>query len=231
MNRTPIMLARTPVVASTSTAKVAKAGSIACDEGLFAELRTLRKKLADEREVPPYVVFGDTSLRHMCRVYPQSDRAFLSIPGVGSQKLADYGVPFMTAITTWLASQERQTFATEAPPPPAPKMKTEDGINGTSLETLRLHRQGLSPERIAAQRSLVISTVHSHLAQAIQQGELKAELHDYFTPEQIAELRAAAAEHGLESLSKLKAALADQYDYPSLHYFRAFETRIVGKTV
>jgi ATP-dependent DNA helicase RecQ len=230
MNRTPIILSRTPVIARTSTAKVAKAGSIACDEGLFAELRTLRKKLADEREVPPYVVFGDTSLRHMCRAYPQNDRAFLSIPGVGSQKLADYGGPFMAAITTWLAKHERQNFAAEAPPPPAPKMKTEDGINGTSLETLRLHRQGLSPEQIAAQRSLVISTVHSHLAQAIQQGELKAELHDYFTPEQIAELRAAAAEHGLESLSQLKAALADQYDYPSLHYFRAFETRVTGKT-
>ena len=80
MNRTQVMLTRVPVAvkAGTSTAKVAKVGSIACDEALFEELRALRKKLADEREVPPYVVFGDTSLRHMCRQYPRTERHFLA---------------------------------------------------------------------------------------------------------------------------------------------------------
>ena len=225
MNRTPIILTRTPAVASTSTAKVAKAGSIACDETLFAELRTLRKQLADERGVPPYVVFGDTSLRHMCRSYPQSDHDFLAIPGVGGQKLTDYGQPFMQAIGAWLSSHEKQTFRDEAPPPPPPKMKSENGMGGTVLETLRLFRQGLSAERIAAQRSLVISTIHNHLAQAIAAGELQADPRDYFSAEEEADLRAAAAEHGLESLSKLKEALGDRFDYPTLHYFRAFETR------
>jgi ATP-dependent DNA helicase RecQ len=86
MNRTPVMLTRVPVAvkAGTSAAKVAKAGGIACDEALFEELRALRKRLADERGVPPYVVFGDASLRHMCRQYPQTEQSFLGIPGVGS---------------------------------------------------------------------------------------------------------------------------------------------------
>jgi ATP-dependent DNA helicase RecQ len=225
MNRTPILLTRSPVVASTSTAKVAKAGSIACDEALFAELRTLRKQLADEKAVPPYVVFGDTSLRHMCRSYPQTDRAFLDIPGVGSQKLADYGPLFMAEIKAWLAGHARQTFAAEAPPPPAPKMKSESGANGTALETLRLYRQGLSPEKIAAQRNLVVSTIHNHLAQAIASGALQADPRDYFSAEDEQLMREAAAEHGLESLGKLKEALNNRFDYPTLHYFRAFETR------
>jgi ribonuclease D len=183
MNRTPIVLTRSPAVASTSTAKVSRAGSIACDEGLFAELRALRKRLADEKAVPPYVIFGDTSLRHMCRSYPQTDRAFLDIPGVGSQKLADYGQLFMAEIKAWLAGHERQIFAAEAPPPPAPKMKSESGANGTALETLRLYRQGLSPEKIAAQRNLVVSTIHNHLAQAIANGALQADPRDYFSAE------------------------------------------------
>jgi hypothetical protein len=38
-------------------------------------------------------------------------------------------------------------------------------------------------------------------------------------------MREAAAEHGLESLGKLKEALNNRFDYPTLHYFRAFETR------
>ncbi len=227
MNRTPVILTRAPVAvrAGTSTGRVAKAGSIACDEGLFEELRTLRKKLADEREVPPYVVFGDASLRHMCRQYPRTEQRFLAIPGVGSQKLADYGEAFMGVITQWLETHEAQTFAAEAPPPPPPKMKSEGGLTGTVLETLRLHRLGHSAEKIVALRGLVISTIHSHLAQAIQLGELKADPRDYFTAEEEDELRAAAAEHGMESLSKLKEALGSRYDYSALHYFRAFETR------
>jgi len=43
-------------------------------------------------------------------------------------------------------------------------------------------------------------------------------------------LSPAAAENNLENLSKLKAGLADHYDYPSLYYFRVFETRVAGKT-
>ncbi len=227
MNRTPVMLTRVPVAvkAGTSTAKVAKAGSIACDEALFEELRALRKRLADEHGVPPYVVFGDASLRHMCRQYPQTEQSFLAIPGVGNQKLADYGAAFIGVIQQWLKTHAALTFAEEAPPPPPPKMKSEDGLTGTVLETLRLHRQGHGAERIASLRSLVVSTIHNHLAQAIQQGELKANPRDYFTAEEEDELRAAAAEHGLESLSKLKEALGNRYDYPVLHYFRAFETR------
>jgi hypothetical protein len=227
MNRTPVMLTRVPVAmkAGTSTAKVAKAGSIACDEALFEELRALRKQLANEREVPPYVVFGDASLRHMCRQYPRTEQSFLAIPGVGSQKHADYGAAFMGAIKQWLETHEAQTFAEEAPPPPPPRMKSEDGLTGTVLETLRLHRQGHDAEKIASLRSLAIGTIHNHLSQGIQQGELKADLRDYFTAEEEAELRAAAAEHGMESLGKLKEALGNRYDYPMLHYFRAFETR------
>ncbi len=226
MNREPVMLTRVPVVAQTSTrpGQAAKAGSIACDEGLFVELRALRKKLADERGVPPYVVFGDTSLRHMCRRYPRTERDFLAIPGVGSQKLTDYGAIFMQAISDWLTTHDAQIFAEPSSSPP-PKMKSEGGLSGTVLETLRLHRQGHDPEKIASLRGLVISTIHSHLAQAIQHGELAANPRDYYSAAQEAEMRTATAEHGLESLGKLKEALGDRIDYPTLHYFRAFETR------
>ena len=131
----------------------------------------------------------------------------------------------MGAITQWLGTHEAQMFAEEAPPPPPPRMKSEDGLTGTVLETLRLHRQGHSAEKIVSLRGFALSTIHGHLAQAIQLGELKADPRDYFTAAEEDELRAAAAEHGMESLGKLKEALGNRYDYPVLHYFRAFETR------
>ncbi|MCP5560506.1 MAG: DNA helicase RecQ [Verrucomicrobiaceae bacterium] len=225
MNRTPIIVTRTPPAAPLKSAtKVARAGSIVCDEGLFDELRALRKRLADERGVPPYVVFGDQSLRHMCRSYPQDERAFLDIPGVGSQKLADYGQAFVSSIKEWLKDHEPQAFSSETPAPPTPKMKT-NGTSNTALESVRLFQQGMSAEKIAEQRGLAASTVHNHLAQAIQNKLLPAEPRDFYSAEDEAMLRKAADEHGMESLSVLREALQQRFDYPTLHYFRAFQLR------
>ncbi|MGZ8919547.1 MAG: DNA helicase RecQ, partial [Limisphaerales bacterium] len=57
-------------------------GEIECDEVLFERLRELRKKLADERNVPAYIVFSDVTLRHMAREYPTTPHDFARISGV-----------------------------------------------------------------------------------------------------------------------------------------------------
>jgi ATP-dependent DNA helicase RecQ len=68
------------------------------DEALFERLRGLRKKLAEEAGVPPYVVFGDNSLLLMARDKPTEVDDFLQISGVGRAKLERYGDEFMNAI-------------------------------------------------------------------------------------------------------------------------------------
>src|SRR5205823_12095665 len=88
----------------------ARAGAIECDEMLFKQLRVLRRKLADERDVPAYVIFSDVSLRQMARNYPTTASEFRRIPGVGEQKLKDLAEPFLSAINNYLATNPRQTF-------------------------------------------------------------------------------------------------------------------------
>jgi len=68
------------------------------DRKLFAKLRKLRKSLADEGNVPPYVVFNDTSLLEMAEQLPVSPGEMLNITGVGQRKLEKFGRPFMTLI-------------------------------------------------------------------------------------------------------------------------------------
>jgi ATP-dependent DNA helicase RecQ len=68
------------------------------DAGLFEALRALRKRLADERGVPAYVIFGDASLRDMARLRPADEAGFLEVHGVGEKKLADYGALFLVEI-------------------------------------------------------------------------------------------------------------------------------------
>jgi ATP-dependent DNA helicase RecQ len=79
-----------------------RAGEITCDEPLFEKLRQLRKQLADERGVPPYIVFSDVSLRQMARHYPQTDAEFSRINGVGEKKRCEFGAAFMREITLHL---------------------------------------------------------------------------------------------------------------------------------
>ncbi|MGH8528285.1 MAG: DNA helicase RecQ [Nevskiales bacterium] len=69
---------------------------------LFEHLRTLRKRLAVEQSVPPYVVFTDASLQAMAQRQPLNRDDFAEIPGVGARKLERYGETFTTAIRAFL---------------------------------------------------------------------------------------------------------------------------------
>ncbi|MEM9883336.1 MAG: DNA helicase RecQ [Planctomycetota bacterium] len=72
------------------------------DERLFNRLRELRLSLAQSQGVPPYVVFGDASLRQMAQALPTTDQAFLAINGVGQTKLDRYGPQFLEVIADHL---------------------------------------------------------------------------------------------------------------------------------
>ncbi len=71
------------------------------DELLFDQLRVLRKRLADEQGVPPYIVFGDASLVQMAREKPTDAAELLNITGVGQHKLEKYGSEFLDAIALY----------------------------------------------------------------------------------------------------------------------------------
>ncbi|GLI40040.1 DNA helicase RecQ [Geobacter hydrogenophilus] len=68
------------------------------DEGLFQQLRALRKGLADEQQVPPYVIFSDATLVEMATLRPATMDDLLRVNGVGEQKLGRYGTAFLEVI-------------------------------------------------------------------------------------------------------------------------------------
>ena len=71
------------------------------DDGLFTALRTLRKQLADERRVAPFMVFTDVALKDMCRLRPKTLNEFLDVSGVGEAKMRNYGQYFIDLIIAW----------------------------------------------------------------------------------------------------------------------------------
>ncbi|OHB54333.1 MAG: ATP-dependent DNA helicase RecQ [Planctomycetes bacterium GWF2_50_10] len=87
-----------PAMKAAKKSKVAAASWEGVDEELFEVLRKLRAKIAGEKHLPAYIVFGDAALRDMARRRPSNLEEFLLVSGVGRQKCDKYGEEFVGAI-------------------------------------------------------------------------------------------------------------------------------------
>jgi ATP-dependent DNA helicase RecQ len=196
-------------------------GEITCDEALFERLRVLRKRLADDRGVPSYIVFSDVALRQMARHYPANEREFTRISGVGDAKLRDFGAVFLAEIAGFLQANPRQIFAEESfAPSPPPKPRMSDTIH----DTLRQFRAGRSVSDIARRRNLVPGTIYGHLATAAEAGEA-FDLRAFVSVEQQREIEVALANCPGVALSPAYQALGGKFDYGVLRMVRAAGAR------
>jgi ATP-dependent DNA helicase RecQ len=75
-------------------------------EELFACLKSLRVRLARQRDVPPYIIFSDKTLRAIARSRPTDPAALLRCTGVGERKLEAYGEAFLKAIREFCRTGE-----------------------------------------------------------------------------------------------------------------------------
>jgi ATP-dependent DNA helicase RecQ len=216
-SRKAVFLTRQNAAAETAEKS---SGAIECDEDLFAQLRDLRKRLADERNVPAYIVFSDVALRCMARDFPAGDSELRRIPGVGEKKLAEFGAAFLEVIRTY-----RQEHPAAKPlPPPAPVSAPARKVNDTAGETFSLLQKGKSVEEIAALRGLTPGTIYQHVVAAIESGrDLPRER--FFSAEQEKEMEGAFHRFTPNNLTGVFESLAGRYSYGQLRIFRAFRAR------
>jgi ATP-dependent DNA helicase RecQ len=187
---------------------------------LFDRLRGLRKRLADQRGVPAYIVLSDVSLRQMARDYPSTMEEMGRISGVGQEKLRVFGRPFLTEVAEHLKEHSRQEFRdTEAMPVPVVAKRP---VGESIRETLRLFQEGLSVEEIAQERHLAAGTIYGHIATAIEGGEAAVDPARFFTPEE--RVRLAGVFSGADpgaTLTDLRAQTGEEFDFNRLRLFRA----------
>jgi ATP-dependent DNA helicase RecQ len=194
-------------------------GEISCDETLFEQLRALRKRLADERNVAAYIIFSDVALRQMARSYPATEQGFARISGVGDRKLREFGAVFLEEIATFLQTHPRQIFADDSFAS-ADQLPGRARLGNTARESLRRFREGQSVEQIATERLLTVGTICEHLAEAHAVGE-HVELSRFFAPAEQTEVAAAFSRIGFGNLTGVFEALGGRYDYGRLRIFRA----------
>ncbi|MBP2654080.1 MAG: ATP-dependent helicase RecQ [Firmicutes bacterium] len=179
------------------------------DNLLFEELRILRKRIADRENVPPYLVFADSTLKEMSEYCPTERQTLRLIKGVGETKLERYGSEFIEVIAGYVAEHELM---------PSHKAisstKDEGKVDDipSHIVTLNLCRTGRSLTQIAVERNLKLLTIQEHLIRCSLEGH--AIDWSQLIPVQYEKLILAKIEEvGADKLKRLKDVLPDEIEY------------------
>ncbi|MGR8930443.1 MAG: DNA helicase RecQ [Gammaproteobacteria bacterium] len=183
------------------------------DSALWSALRAKRRQLADEQDVPPYVIFHDATLMAMVERRPRSHQQLGLISGIGERKLALYGDEFLAV----LAEFDEEGAAS---------------ITDTIEETLDLFRLGYGVEQVAAQRGLKEETVYTHLAKGLECGAVRFEDVLTLSEREVADIESvllALPEQQRNALRPVYDELGGAYSYGVLRCVRAaLQRRLAG---
>jgi ATP-dependent DNA helicase RecQ len=134
------------------------------DRNLFESLRMKRKQLADDAEVPPYVIFSDNTLIEMATFFPQSPKRLLTIHGVGEVRLERYGDDFLKIIKKYCQANNISEKRKTGYVPPRKKKST---ISAKSIEIGKLFNKGQSLSSLASAFAIKEGTVIDHLNKCV----------------------------------------------------------------
>jgi len=201
---------------------------------LFDRLRALRRELALRENLPPYMIFADSTLREMAQLCPLDHRSMIRISGVGERKLEKYGSMFLEEIRSFCeeckkgisANQSRSEKFVKAPTPmqsnvPAASRhsqqirssaKASGGKVLSHQQTFILYQEGYSLEDIARVRNVTALTVQQHLVRCSLDGQA-IPWDDFIPIEQEPLILDAVRKVGREKLRPIKELLSDEVEW------------------
>ena len=206
-----------------SKAKATQSTAPDYNHALFDALRACRKALADQENVPPYIIFSDKTLIEMAAYFPQSKESLLTISGMGNVKLSHYGDAFLHEITAFCQAHQISEIA--KPGTYSTPAKQTIRSPGRHIEVGELFIQLNSVERLQTQLNIKLSTLLKYLYQyQMETGKLPATdafvRHSRLTQEQQHNALSAMKTHGSERLRPIFEELGQQITYDELHLLR-----------
>ncbi|GGA63632.1 DNA helicase RecQ [Ornithinibacillus halotolerans] len=184
---------------------------------LFETLRALRKEMADELKLPPYVLFTDATLKELSRYFPVTKEDMLEIKGIGERKFDQYGEAFLEVIKKWRDEHpEAKTRVRISGSSTSVTPKKKEAEEGPShLVSYKLFQSGKTIKDIAAIRDIKPLTIENHLFKAFQDG-YPIEWSIFFNEDEEAKILAAREQLEEPRLKPLKEALPEEYDYTKI---------------
>ena len=192
------------------------------DRGLFDALRRLRIEIASERGVPPYVIFGDMTLRELARYRPTTVDSLLKVYGIGQQKLEEFGAAVVAAISEYSSEQELTTdlpITSQSSQKNATRKTKSASHNehptAASEAYFDLFDQGLTVEEVALQLDRASSTVTGHLIKYLRARRI-SDVTPFLPQATVERVTQAAEEVGTGRLKPIFEALEESVTYDDI---------------
>ena len=194
------------------------------DIDLFEELRALRKTLARENGVPPFVVFSDRTLHEMARKMPTTLSQLGDVSGVGKQKLHAYGFGFIDLIGRYVDKHphlKRSTGPGASSRAGRPRGAPDRDAKPRSFSATRtMMEKGMSIPEMAVTLNKAQSTIVGHMEKLLLDG-MDIDISRYVDKKDQEFLESLFAKHGLTSLGTIVQAGEGRIDYPAARLMRA----------
>ena len=188
------------------------------DQNLFEKLRELRKQIADENNLPPFAIFGDTSLQEMAHYFPNDKNNFSKIEGVGVRKLESFSETFLETINNY--AKENSISSLEVPDRNKRRINKIKRLVKTGrsryAKTKEMVLEKLPLAEIAKEEGFTEGTIMKHIEKLLEAGE-NMDI-DYLKPsrEEFDEIKTAFEECGNEKLKPIFEFLGEKYSYDQI---------------
>ena len=180
---------------------------------LYMQLKKLRDSICSKKDMPIYIVAGSNTLNEMSSYLPQTLAELRKISGFGDTKIEKYGQGFLDIILAYCKERGLGSLMNEKLP--KRERKESSGVKKikgeTKVESFRLFKEGLSVADIASSRNLTIQTIEGHLANYVQQGEIKIE--ELVSREKLVIIEPALKDFNGGSLTAIKERLGNSVGF------------------
>jgi ATP-dependent DNA helicase RecQ len=184
--------------------------SKAYDEKLYELLKNLRKKIAKEKDLPPYVIFQDPSLEEMATTYPTTKEELTQVNGVGMGKVNKFGPPFLALIQKYVEDNDIETASEVVVKSSVNKSKTKISIiqqidRKIDLEEIAESTRLTFEDLLTEIENICFSGTKLNLSYYIDQvldPQKQEEIHDYFMDAETDSLEAALGHEAISEYSE-----------------------------
>lgn len=195
------------------------------DNELFIILKDLRREIAENEGVPPYIVFGDNTLKEMSLRMPITKDQLLDISGVGEKKIDKYGDEFINKVKEYTENNSLEVkfeFLNAKNKTTNSKSSKKVSDKKKSFEiTIEELKEGRSFIDIAKDRDITVSTVMSHIYKYLSDGgkvDFEINFTNLFTKEDEEEVIRAINKVGYNKLKPIKEEVRDDISYDIIKY-------------
>lgn len=211
-DKTPRLMAPAPSKKTAAPQRTSETWE-GVDAGLFEALRRFRKAEASEKGIPPFVVFGDATLRELAKVRPSSPKVLLTVKGIGSRKRQQYGRAVLTIIRQYCEEHHLDMDIGSAPAVEKPRAAVASP--NAKEQAFELFRKQRPIREVAAMINRAESTTTQYLLEFIQQ-ENVADCSAWVDPQTTEKIKRAIRKIGSKQIKLIFDHLNGKIDYSQI---------------